>query len=123
MRILLVEDDRKVGSFLAMGLGEEGHAVTWVEDGDAALAQAIEGDHQAILLDYMLPRRSGLEVARELRRMGRQTPILMLTAHDAPEEMRRSIEAGVNDFMVKPFRFGELLSRLNRLIAQGPESV
>ncbi|HET9275289.1 MAG TPA: response regulator [Gemmatimonadales bacterium] len=117
LKILLVEDDRKVGSFLAMGLGEEGFLVTWAEDGNEGLREALGGDHHVILMDYMLPGRNGLEVVKELRRSGKHTPVLMLTAHDAPDDMRRGLEAGVDDFLVKPFRFDELLARVNRLVA------
>jgi DNA-binding response OmpR family regulator len=83
-----------------------------VTDGPEALAAALAGSYDLILLDYMLPRKSGVDVAIELRAAGKTTPILMLTARDAPEDLRRAREAGINEIMGKPFRFGELLDRI-----------
>jgi len=116
MRILVVEDDHKLGSLLEQGLAEEGFAVTWVRDGEAAVARAAAGGFDLILLDYMLPKKSGYDVTVELRAAGRRTPILMLTARDAPEDLRRAREAGVNDLMGKPFRFAELVDRIRALV-------
>ncbi len=117
MRLLVVEDDPKLGALLEQGLGEDGFEVTWVRDGEAALARALADEYDAILLDYMLPRKNGHQVTVELRAAGRRTPILMLTARDAPDDLRRAREAGVNDLMGKPFRFAELVDRLRALAA------
>ena len=116
MRILLVEDDPKVSGFLTQGLGEEGHDVVVQSEGRQALARALEGDWDIILLDFMLPGLSGVEIARELRRQGRAVPILMLTARDSEQDRLHCLEAGVTDFLGKPFRFAELLDRLERLL-------
>lgn len=120
MRILVVEDDPKLGALLEQGLGEEDLQVDLVKDGIEALAAALAGSYDLILLDYMLPRKSGVDVAIELRAAGRTTPILMLTARDAPEDLRRAREAGINEIMGKPFRFGELLDRIQAVAAPGP---
>jgi DNA-binding response OmpR family regulator len=114
MRILIVEDDQKLGALLEQGLREEEFDVERALDGDEALAKA-EGEFDVILLDHMLPKRSGLEVAATLRASGRRTPILMLTARDAPEDIRSSRAAGIDDLLGKPFRFDELLRRIRAL--------
>lgn len=115
MRILVVEDDPKLGALLEQGLGEEELEVDLVTDGVDGLAAALTTSYDLILLDYMLPRKSGMDVAIELRAAGRATPILMLTARDAPEDLRRAREVGVNEIMGKPFRFGELVDRIQAL--------
>lgn len=115
MRILVVEDDYKLGALLEEGLGAEGFAITWVRDGDTALERALTGEFDLLLLDYMLPGKSGHDVTVALRAAGRRTPILMLTARDAPEDLRRALAAGVSDLMGKPFRFAELVDRINAL--------
>ena len=112
MRVLVVEDDLKLGALLEEGLGAEGFAITWVRDGEAAIACALTEEFDLVLLDYMLPRKSGYDVTVELRAAGRQTPILMLTARDAPEDLRRARAAGVDDLMGKPFHFAELIGRI-----------
>ena len=119
MRILIVEDDRKVAGFIEMGLREEGYAVDVAKDGDEATALAHINDYDAILLDLMLPKKNGLQVASELRREGRATPILMLTARDAIEDVVRGLDAGADDYLTKPFRFDELLARLRALVRRG----
>jgi DNA-binding response OmpR family regulator len=117
MRVLLVEDDHKVAGFLEQGLREEEFEVDRARDGGEALVLATEHVYDIVLLDYMLPVKSGPEVAAELRARGRHAPILMLTARDSAEDRRRSLEAGATDFMSKPFRFQELLDRMRLLIA------
>jgi two-component system, OmpR family, copper resistance phosphate regulon response regulator CusR len=114
--ILVVEDDPRVGAVLEQGLQEEGFRVDRVYDGEQAIARASSGDYNLVLLDFMLPGKSGPEVAQALRRAGRLTPILMLTARDAPEDLQHARECGVNEVMGKPFRFGELLDRIQSLI-------
>ncbi|HEX6104606.1 MAG TPA: response regulator, partial [Gemmatimonadales bacterium] len=105
----------KLGTLLEEGLGEEGFSVTWVRDGETALERALADDVDMILLDYMLPKKSGYEVTIALRRAGRRTPILMLTARDAPEDLERARQAGIDDLMGKPFRFAELVARIRAL--------
>lgn len=117
MRLLIVEDDRKVAGFLEEGFQEEGHAVTVARDGQEALDQARAAPFDVILLDFMLPRLSGPEVLRTLRGEGLGTPVLMLTARDDPRDVRNALEAGADGYLTKPFRFAELLDRVETLIA------
>ncbi len=119
MKLLVVEDDRKVAAFIKLGLEEEGYTVDVARDGEEATYSAHLGDYDAILLDLMLPRKNGLQVAAELRREGRDTPILMLTSRDAPEDIVRGLDAGADDYLAKPFRFDELLARLRALTRRG----
>lgn len=119
MRILVVEDDRKVAGFIEMGLREEGYAVDVAADGDEATVLGHVNDYDAILLDLMLPKKNGIQVASELRREGRNTPILMLTARDATEDVVRGLDAGADDYLTKPFKFDELLARLRALLRRG----
>jgi DNA-binding response OmpR family regulator len=119
MRILVVEDDRKVAGFIEMGLREEGYAVDLARDGEEAIVLAHVNDYDAVLLDLMLPKKNGLQVAAELRREGRTTPILMLTARDATEDVVRGLDAGADDYLTKPFKFDELLARLRALVRRG----
>jgi len=119
MKILVVEDDRKVAGFIEQGLREEGYAVDVAKDGDDATTLAHVNDYDAILLDLMLPKKNGLQVAAELRREGRRTPILMLTARDSTEDVVRGLDAGADDYLSKPFKFDELLARLRALTRRG----
>jgi DNA-binding response OmpR family regulator len=116
MRILLVEDDHKVGGFLEQGLGEEGFEVDRAWDGEEAIAKGQASEYDLILLDYMLPKKNGLEVTAALRTTGVRAPILMLTAREPGDDVRRSLAAGVDDFMGKPFRFNDLLTRIRGLV-------
>ena len=119
MKILVVEDDRKVAGFIEQGLREEGYAVDVAKDGDEATTLAHVNDYDAILLDLMLPKKNGLQVAAELLREGRRTPILMLTARDSTEDVVRGLDAGADDYLSKPFKFDELLARLRALTRRG----
>jgi DNA-binding response OmpR family regulator len=119
MRVLVVEDDRKVAGFIEQGLREEGYAVDIARDGDEATTFAHVNEYDAILLDLMLPKKNGLQVAMELRREGRRTPILMLTARDSTEDVVRGLDAGADDYLAKPFKFDELLARLRALTRRG----
>jgi DNA-binding response OmpR family regulator len=119
MRVLVVEDDRKVAGFIEMGLREEGYAVDVAKDGDEASTLAHVNDYDAILLDLMLPKKNGLQGAAELRREGRRTPNLMLTARDATEDVVRGLDAGADDYLTKPFKFDELLARVRALVRRG----
>ena len=122
MRILVVEDDRKVAGFIELGLREEGYAVDVARDGEEATVLGHVNDYDAILLDLMLPKKNGIQVASELRREGRATPILMLTARDATEDVVRGLDAGADDYLTKPFKFDELLARLRALLRRGGSS-
>ena len=119
MRILVVEDDRKVAGFIEQGLKEEGHAVDVAPDGDEATMLAHVYDYDIILLDVVLPKKNGFQIAAELRREGRATPILMLTSLDSPEDVVRGLDAGADDYLAKPFRFDELLARVRALHRRG----
>lgn len=119
MRILVVEDDRKVAGFIEQGLREEGYAVDIAADGEAATLSAHVYDYDIILLDVVLPKKTGFQVATELRREGRKTPILMLTSRDAVEDVVRGLDAGADDYLAKPFQFDELLARIRALVRRG----
>ncbi len=119
MKVLLVEDDRKVAGFIEQGLKEEGYVVDVAPDGDEATMLAHVYDYDVILLDVMLPKKNGFQIAQELRREGRSTPILMLTSRDAGEDIVRGLDAGADDYLTKPFRFDELLARLRALHRRG----
>ncbi len=112
MRILLVEDDREVAEYLRRGLEEEDHSVAACFDGAAGLKAAQASPFDIIVLDIMMPYMDGLEVTRRLRLEKYTTPILLLTARDAPEDVVRGLEAGADDYLVKPFSFEVLLARL-----------
>jgi two-component system, OmpR family, response regulator len=120
MRLLLVEDDAKLAAAVCRGLRAEGYAVDHAADGDEALADARVWDYDAVVLDLMLPRRDGVEVCRTLRERGDGVPILMLTARGNVDDRIRGLDAGADDYLAKPFDFGELLARLRALIRRGP---
>jgi DNA-binding response OmpR family regulator len=119
MKILVVEDDRKVAGFVEQGLKEEGYVVDLARDGEEATMLAHINDYDVMLLDVMLPKKNGFQIATELRREGRNTPILMLTSRDAAEDVVRGLDAGADDYLPKPFRFDELLARIRALYRRG----
>jgi len=119
MKILVVEDDRKVAGFIEQGLLEEGYVVDVAPDGDEATMLAHVYEYDIILLDVILPKKNGFQVAMELRREGRKTPILMLTSRDAVEDVVRGLDSGADDYLSKPFRFEELLARVRALSRRG----
>lgn len=119
MKILLVEDDRKVAGFIEQGLREEGYVVDVARDGDEATTMAHVNDYDAILLDVVLPKKNGFQIAAELRREGRTAPILMLTSRDATEDVVRGLDAGADDYLSKPFQFDELVARIRALLRRG----
>lgn len=119
MKVLIVEDDRKVAGFIEQGLKEEGYTVDVAPDGEEATVLAHVYQYDVILLDVMLPKKNGFQVAMELRREGRNTPILMLTSRDAVEDVVRGLDAGADDYLSKPFRFEELLARMRALTRRG----
>jgi two-component system copper resistance phosphate regulon response regulator CusR len=119
MKILLVEDDRKVAGFIELGLREEGYLVDVARDGDEATTMAHVNEYDAILLDVVLPKKNGFQIAAELRREGRTAPILMLTSRDATEDVVRGLDAGADDYLSKPFQFDELVARIRALLRRG----
>ncbi|NJD18124.1 MAG: response regulator transcription factor [Gemmatimonadetes bacterium] len=119
MRILVVEDDKKVASFLEKGLREEGYSVDVAHDGPSGLMRAHVYDYDLLVLDVMLPGMTGLEVIRDLRGREKTVPALMLTARDAREDVVRGLDAGADDYLVKPFGFDELLARIRALLRRG----
>ena len=119
MRILLVEDEPRAAQVLSKGLREQAYAVDVARDGDDALYQASITDYDAIVLDVMLPEIDGCAVCRELRGQGSQVPVLMLTARDAVDARIAGLDSGADDYLIKPFDFGELLARLRAVIRRG----
>jgi len=115
VRILVVEDDPRASRFLRQGLEEEGHTIDVAADGEAGARYGHGSSYDIIVLDVQLPGMSGLELARDLRRAGVQTPILMLTARDATDDVVRGLDAGADDYLTKPFAFDELLARVRAL--------
>ncbi|HNV86631.1 MAG TPA: response regulator transcription factor [Candidatus Omnitrophota bacterium] len=116
MRILLVEDDPRVASFIRRGLREEHYAVDVASDGEQALFTAQTGEYDLIILDLLLPKKSGLEVLRTLRAEKVPIPVLILTAKDKPEDKVTGLDAGADDYLTKPFGFEELLARIRALL-------
>jgi DNA-binding response OmpR family regulator len=123
MKILVVEDDRKVAGFIEQGLKEEGYVVDVAADGEEATMLAHVYDYDIILLDVVMPKKNGFQVASELRREGRTTPILMLTSRDSTEDVVRGLDAGADDYLAKPFKFDELLARVRALHRRGGAEV
>src|SRR5689334_24003932 len=119
MKILVVEDDRKVAGFIEQGLREEGYVVDVAGDGEQGTMLAHVYDYDLLVLDVMLPKKTGLQLAAEVRREGRATPILMLTARDTTEDVVRGLDAGADDYLTKPFKFDELLARVRALVRRG----
>jgi heavy metal response regulator len=121
MRILVVEDEKKVARFIQQGLEEEHHTVDVAHDGEAGLAMAGAQRYDVIILDVMLPGKSGIDVTRELRTRKRDTPILMLTAKTTTEDKVAGLDSGADDYLTKPFAFAELLARVRSLLRRGTQ--
>jgi heavy metal response regulator len=121
MRILVVEDERRITAFIKRGLEEERYAVDVAYDGEEALDWAAVANYDLIVLDVLLPKKDGIEVCRELRAQGNKVPILMLTARDAIEDRVQGLDSGADDYLVKPFAFQELLARIRALLRRSGE--
>ena len=122
MRILVVEDDRKVASFLQKGLREEGYSVDVASDGTDGLLKARVHDYDLLLLDVMLPGMSGIEIIRDLRLRESTVPALLLTARDDRQDIVLGLDAGADDYLTKPFGLDELLARIRALLRRGGSS-
>jgi two-component system OmpR family response regulator len=120
IRLLVVEDDRKLVRALQRGLEAEGYEVDVAYTGEEALSQADDADYDAVVLDVMLPGIDGFAVCEELRRRPSWLPVLMLTARAEVADRIRGLDAGADDYLVKPFDFGELLARLRALVRRSP---
>src|SRR5436190_15450742 len=115
VRVLIAEDDEGLGEVLARGLREQGYVVDLVPDGEAAAAYLRFYQYEVAVLDWRMPRLSGFDLVQRLRRAGTATPVLMLTARDTPADRIAGLDAGADDYLVKPFDFGELLARIRAL--------
>jgi two-component system response regulator QseB len=116
MRLLLAEDDRMIGASVVRGLKQEGFTVDWVEDGRAAELALRENVHDLLLLDLGLPRRDGFDVLAAMRKRGDARPVLILTARDALADRVAGLDAGADDYLVKPFELDELAARIRALL-------
>jgi two-component system copper resistance phosphate regulon response regulator CusR len=119
-RILLVEDDAEIASFVSQGLKEEGFSVTCVQDGSKARTELASSTWDVVLLDWWLPEVDGITLLREFRETGHSTPVLFLTARDAVSERIEGLSAGADDYLGKPFAFDELVARIHALLRRSP---
>jgi len=119
MRILVVEDEKKVASFIKRGLEQESYAVDIVHDGEEGENYARTNDYDAIILDIMLPKKNGLEVLKSLKEAHVEAPVILLTARDSVEDRVKGLNLGADDYLVKPFAFEELTARLNVMMRRG----
>jgi two-component system, OmpR family, response regulator len=120
MRVLVVEDEVKIARAIRRGLEHEGYATDVVATGEEAILWATEHDYDAVVLDVRIPAPDGFAVCRQMRARNRWAPVLMLTARDSVEDRIRGLDAGADDYLVKPFAFGELLARLRALLRRAP---
>lgn len=124
MRILVVEDEPKVGEALKRGLEGEHYEVVWTTSGEDAFFSVSAETFDLVVLDLMLPGRGGIDVLSAMRRVGRQTPVLILTARDSIEDRVQGLDSGADDYLIKPFAFPELVARIRALMRRGrPEEM
>jgi len=123
MRILLVEDDTEAAIYLVKGLTESGHSVEHAADGDKGLQLAVANAYDSMIIDRMLPKRDGLSIIEELRRMGNMTPVLILSALDDVDERVTGLKAGGDDYLTKPYQLSELTARLQALTRRAQSGV
>jgi len=119
MKILVVEDDKKVASFVEKGLREDGYSVDVAHDGNDGALKAHVHDYDLLILDVMLPGKTGFDILTELRREESNVPVLLLTARDSTEDIVRGLDAGADDYLTKPFSFEVLLARVRALVRRG----
>ena len=122
MRVLIVEDDRAIAEFVARGLREAGFAVDQAADGVTGLELALSEPYDVAIVDLMLPQRDGLSLIDELRRRGRTTPVLILSARRSVDDRVRGLQSGGDDYLTKPFAFAELLARVQALVRRATRS-
>jgi two-component system copper resistance phosphate regulon response regulator CusR len=120
MRVLVVEDELKTAAYLRQGLTENGFTVEVCANGNDGLHQALSVENDLIILDVMLPERDGWSVLAALRKTGKQTPVLFLTARDTIYDKVKGLELGADDYLIKPFDFAELLARVRTILRRGP---
>ena len=122
MKLLVVEDEHRIAHAIKEGLEEEGYAVDVEHDGEAGYNAAVAGEYDVVILDVMMPRMSGIEVAAKLRGDGNHVPILMLTAKDQERDIVRGLDTGADDYLAKPFSFDVLLARIRSLLRRPHQS-
>jgi len=120
MKILIVEDEKKMASFLERGLKEEHYAVDIAYDGEKGWEYAMTNEYDLLILDWMLPKMSGIELCHKFRKEGKITPVLILTARDSVEDKIKGLDQGADDYLTKPFSFEELLARIRALLRRPP---
>jgi two-component system, OmpR family, copper resistance phosphate regulon response regulator CusR len=120
VHVLVIEDELKTAAYLRKGLSENGFTVDVCTDGEDGLHQALTVENDLVILDVMLPQRDGWSVLTALRRAGKQTPVLVLTARDLVHDKVKGLELGADDYLVKPFDFSELLARVRTILRRGP---
>ncbi|MDR3578999.1 MAG: response regulator transcription factor [Oryzomonas sp.] len=121
MKILVVEDEKKVASFIKRGLEDDNYQVSVSYDGLDGFKQAREGEYNLVIMDMMLPKKDGMEVVKDLRESGNRVPVLMLTARNNMEDIVSGLDAGSDDYLTKPFAFAELLARVRALLRRGEQ--
>ncbi len=123
MRLLLIEDDKKVAAFIVKGLTESGYVVDVRHDGRSGLEATQEESYDLIILDWMLPGIDGITVCKKIREFSKNIPILFLTAKETPSDKVKGLDAGADDFLSKPFAFMELLARIRALLRRGTRTL